>query len=178
MNSKKLSAGQEFPVLSVEKIGGGKLDFLNAKGENDWLLVVVYRGKHCPLCSNYLAELNDLLPKFNALGVDVIAMSADPKEKALVHVNKINLNFDVGYGLTIEQMATLGLYVSNPRSEAETDRLFAEPGLFVINSENQVQLIDISNAPFVRPELKSIINGLGYIRNPENHYPIRGTYTF
>jgi peroxiredoxin len=178
MNSKKLSAGHKFPELSVEKLGGGKLDFLNPKGDFDWLLVVVYRGKHCPLCTDYLSTLNALLSKFNALGVDVIAMSADPKEKALIQINEINPNFDVGYDLTIEQMKTLGLYISNPRSEAETDRPFSEPGLFVINSSNQVQLIDISNAPFVRPELNSIINGLGFIRNPDNQYPIRGTLTY
>ena len=75
-------------------------------------------------------------------------------------------------------MKSLGLYISNPRSEAETDRPFSEPGLFVINASNQVQLIDISNAPFVRPELNAIINGLAFIRNPDNQYPIRGTLTY
>lgn len=178
MNDKKLSAGQEFPALLVDKLEGGKLDFLNPKGDCDWTLVVVYRGKHCPLCTGYLKTLNELLPKFNELGVDVIAMSADPKEKALIQMNEVNPKFDVGYGLSLEQMQALGLYISNPRSEAETDRPFAEPGVFVINSSNQTQLIDISNAPFLRPDLKSIINGLGFIRNPENKYPIRGMLTY
>lgn len=178
MTSKKLSVGQKFPALSVDKLDGGKLDFLNPKGDCDWLLVVVYRGKHCPLCTQYLSTLNELLPKFNELGVDVVAMSADPKEKALIQINEVKPNFDIGYDLSIEQMQTLGLYISNPRSEAETDRPFAEPGLFVINSSNEIQLIDISNAPFLRPELMSVIRGLGFIRNPENQYPIRGTLTY
>mgnify|MGYP003677498676 FL=1 len=111
MNNKKLSAGQAFPELSVKKISGGMLNFLNHKGDFDWLLVVVYRGKHCPLCANYLKTLNDLLPKFNALGVDVIAMSADSKEKALIQINEIDPNFDIGYDLSIEQMKSLGLYI-------------------------------------------------------------------
>lgn len=178
MTSKKLSAGQKFPALSVDKLDGGKLDFLNLKGDCDWLLVVVYRGKHCPLCTQYLSTLNELLPKFNELGVDVVAVSADPKEKALIQINEVKPNFDIGYDLSIEQMQILGLYISNPRSEAETDRPFAEPGLFVINSSNEIQLIDISNAPFLRPELMSVIRGLGFIRNPENQYPIRGTLTY
>ena len=33
------------------------------------------------------------------------------------------------------QMLALGLYVSEPRSEEETDRPFAEPGVFVINAD-------------------------------------------
>ena len=177
MTDKKLSAGQKFPTFLVEKINGGRIDFFNPKEDNDWLLVIVYRGKHCPLCTQYLTELNGLIPKFNELGVDVVAMSADPKQKAIEQMKDIEPTFDVGYGLTIEQMKTLGLYISNPRSAAETDRPFAEPGLFVINTSGNVQLIDISNAPFLRPELNSIISGLGFIRNPENNYPIRGTFT-
>ncbi|WP_206020088.1 hypothetical protein [Pseudomaricurvus alkylphenolicus] len=40
----------------------------------------------------------------------------------------------------------------------------------------KVQLVDISNAPFVRPDLQSLVKGLAFIRNPENNYPVRGTY--
>ena len=83
----------------------------------------------------------------------------------------------MAYDLSIERMEMLGLYISAPRSAAETDRPFSEPGLFVINSDNRVQLIDISNGPFARPELAALVNGLAFIKNPENNYPIRGTYS-
>jgi hypothetical protein len=73
-------------------------------------------------------------------------------------------------------MQTLGLYISNPRSDQETDHPFAEPGLFVINSDGDVQVVDLSNNPFVRPDLLTLVNGLKWIRNPDNNYPIRGTY--
>ncbi|WP_426357786.1 peroxiredoxin-like family protein [Pseudocolwellia sp. HL-MZ19] len=178
MTNEKLSAGQKFPTLSVNKLDGGKIDFLNPKGNFDWLLVVAYRGQHCPLCTKYLTELNELLPKFQELGVGVVAISGDSEEQAHTQINKINPSFDVGYGLTLEQMQTLGLYISNPRSEAETDHPFAEPGFFVINGSKEIQLIDISNAPFLRPNLISVINGIGFIRNPENNYPIRGTLAY
>lgn len=72
-------------------------------------------------------------------------------------------------------MQQLGLYISHPRSAQETDHPFAEPGLFVVNEKGQVQVLDISNGPFVRPELGILLSGLGFIRNPENNYPIRGT---
>jgi hypothetical protein len=70
-------------------------------------------------------------------------------------------------------MQALGLYVSNPRSPQETDRPFSEPGLFLINPAGQVQLIDISNAPFARPDLAGIARGAKRIQ--EMNYPIRGT---
>lgn len=73
-------------------------------------------------------------------------------------------------------MRELGLYVSDPRSAAETDRPFPEPGLFVINNEGKLQVADISNAPFARPALSSVLMGLSFIKNPDNNYPIRGTH--
>ena len=65
---------------------------------------------------------------------------------------------------------------ANPRSSEETDHPFAEPGLFVVNDEGKVHVVDISNNPFVRPELQSLISGLDWIRNPANNYPIRGMH--
>lgn len=172
-----LQAGHAFPSLSTPKLGGGTLDLATPADGYDWKAVIVYRGKHCPLCTNYLTKLNELLPKFHELGIDVIAVSGDPEEKAEEQIGKINPDYEVGYGLTIDQMRELGLYISNPRSAAETDRPFAEPGFFVINSEGNAQIIDTSNAPFARPELEPMLKGLAFIRNPENNYPVRGTHT-
>jgi len=176
MTSFKLTAGQSFPDIIVPNIQGGTIKLASLSASNDWRLVVVYRGKHCPLCTNYLKELNELLPELNALGVDVIAVSADSEARAKQQINEIKPNFEVGYNLSIEQMQKLGLYISLPRSAQESDQPFAEPGLFVINADNNIQLVDISNAPFVRPDLNSLLMGLKYIRNPNNHYPIRGTH--
>jgi peroxiredoxin len=176
MTTIKLPAGQSFPELNVSKLGGGHLTLGKARGDFDWQLIVVYRGKHCPLCTRYLAELNRLLSDLQGLGLDVVAVSADPAEKAQAQISEVNPDYDVGYDLSIDQMEALGLYISNPRSPQETDRPFAEPGLFVVNAEGKVQLVDISNAPFVRPDLQSLVKGLAFIRNPENNYPIRGTY--
>lgn len=180
MPHNSLAAGQRFPALKLPLLRPGSdaalFDVSKPKAPYDWKLVLVYRGAHCPLCTRYLGELNEALPDLHALGVDVVAVSADPKDKAISQIQPLNLDFDVAYGLSIAQMKSLGLYISNPRSAEETDRPFAEPGLFVINSEGKVQIVDTSNAPFVRPEIKTLVMGLGFIRNPDNNYPIRGTY--
>lgn len=63
--------------------------------------------------------------------------------------------------------------MSSPRSPAETDRHFPEPGVFVINPEGRLQIIDISNAPFARPDLAALLTGLKFIQAKD--YPIRGT---
>lgn len=176
METTKLAAGSVFPALEVARLGGGTLSLGRPKEGRDWQMIVVYRGRHCPICTRYLKELNGLLPEFHALGIDVVAVSSDPREKAVEQIALVGPQYPVGYDLSLAQMRALGLYVSDPRGPQETDRPFAEPGLFVVNAEGHVQVLDISNAPFARPDLKSLLGGLGFIRNPENNYPIRGTH--
>ena len=173
----KLEAGVRFPEITVAKLGGGNVVLGSPSGDKDWQAVIVYRGKHCPLCSKYLKQLETLIDQFSDLGVDVVVVSADPEEKAQAHIAELGVDLAVGYDLSIKQMQQLGVYISHPRSAKETDRPFAEPGLFVINGEGNLQLTDISNGPFVRPDLEALLRGLKFIRNPENNYPIRGTYS-
>ena len=165
-----MCAGSLFPAMAWPKAGGGEV---NPAGQSGWRLVSVYRGKHCPLCKKYFKALDGMLDAFTAAGVSVMTVSADPKEKAEADIAEHKWRFPVGYGMTMEQMRALGLYISEPRSPQETDRPFAEPSLFVINPAGQLQIIDISNAPFSRPDLETVLMGIKLIQ--ERSYPIRGT---
>lgn len=176
MTSSKFTAGDLFPAIELPNLSGENIKIGTPQGDADWRLVVVYRGKHCPMCTRYLNEIEKLKQEFTQLGIDVIAISADTKSQATAHHAELSVSYPIAYGLNIAQMQQLGLYASNPRSAQETDHVFAEPGLFVVNDKGQVQVIDISNGPFVRPELGVLLAGLSFIRNPENNYPIRGTY--
>jgi peroxiredoxin len=155
------------PKSSLPRAGGG---VVKVGASTNWQVVIVYRGKYCPICRTYLKTLDGLLDQFSAADVDVIAISADAKEKAESEVNEENWGFSVGYDLRPDQMRQLGLYISEPRSPQETDRPFAEPG---INPQGRIQIVDISNAPFARPELGGVLKGLKFIQ--EKQYPIRGT---
>ncbi|WP_299654204.1 peroxiredoxin-like family protein [uncultured Tateyamaria sp.] len=169
-----LAAGSDFPKFEVAQLGGGTLTLGAPQGGHDWQLVVVYRGLHCPLCKKYLAQLQELESQFNEAGVDVVAVSGDPQDKAQTMAEEKGLSIRLGHGMSVEQMKTLGLYVSDPRSPNETDRPFAEPGLFVVNGEGSIQMVDVSNAPFLRPDLQGVLNGINFVR--ANDYPIRGTH--
>lgn len=170
MAPQKLQSGSEMPKLSLPKVGGGKISLGTGDG---WQMVVVYRGKHCPICRTYLGTLNGLLDDFKSINTDIVAISGDPQEKAEAEAQEEGWRFPVAYGLTVDQMRTLGLYISGPRSPQETDRPFPEPGLFVVNPDGKIQIVDVSNAPFARPDLKSVLQGLRFVQ--EKQYPIRGT---
>lgn len=176
MSALKFEAGATFPNILVQTLEGKDITLGKPEGRYDWKMVVVYRGKHCPLCTRYLNVLETLVEEYKNIGIDVIAVSADSETQARQHKEELKISYPLAYDLSPEQMQTLGLYISTPRSEQETDHPFAEPALFVINHEGKVQVLDMSNGPFARPDLNVLLQGLKFIRNPNNNYPIRGTF--
>ena len=174
MRSEKIDAGAKFPEISLPLVMGERIILGGKNGSDRWQLIVVYRGKHCPICKRYLATLDELRDDFEEENIDVIAISGDSLEKASLQVEEGALTFPVAYDLSPDQMRELGLYISDPRSPAETDRPFPEPALFLLRPDRTIQIIDISNAPFARPDLGAILKGASFIR--EKNYPIRGTH--
>jgi len=159
--------GAPLPRIAVPLLGGGA-----AALSPGWLLVVVYRGRHCPRCKTYLGKLQALLPAFAEEGVRVLVASADPPERAAADRDEFGWTFPLGHSLSLGDMAALGLFVSDPASAQETDRPFAEPGLFVVNGDGLVHVMAVSNAASCRPDLDVVLDGIRGIR--AKGLPIRG----
>jgi len=98
MSAMKLTAGQPFPAIKLNKLGGGEIDLSKPSTSHDWRVVVIYRGKWCPFCTEYLLELKELLSEFNEAGIEIIAASADTEDWAQEHADNVKPNYDVGYG--------------------------------------------------------------------------------
>lgn len=171
MPTPKPIAGATLAPMSFSKLGGGTITVGGAK--ENWTLLVVYRGKHCPRCKKYLNILDAMQADWNGAGFDIAVVSADTQEKAEVDQREFGWDFDLAYGLDEEQMATLGLYVTEPLSPSETDRRFAEPGTFVIRPDGSLLLAAISNGPSARPELTELLDGMIFTK--QNNRPPRGT---
>jgi len=170
MSYLKPKVGYPISTLTFPNIDGSG-DITVGKPKDRWTILIVYRGKHCPRCKKYLNKLNAMLDQWTAV-LDVVVVSGDPKEKAEADLAEFGWNFTMGYGLTEAQMQSLGLYISDPISEAETDRRFAEPGAFVLKSDGSLMLVDISNGPAARPDLEELLDGVTF--NITNDRPTRG----
>ncbi len=170
MTSAKPRVGAPVAEMQFPLLGGGSVT-IGAPGDR-WTLLVVYRGKHCPRCKRYLNKFNGMLADWTAL-MNVVVVSADTQEKAAADKAEFGWDFDLAYGLTEDQMRALGLYVSDPLSEAETTERFAEPGTFAIRPDGTLMLVDISNGPASRPDLDELLDGMRF--NIENNRPVRGT---
>lgn len=177
MRSNKLIPGEKLPNITVKALNGSalKVNEIN-NSDADWKLIIIYRGAHCPICTKYLNEIEEYKYLLLDIGIEIVAISADKKEQVTSHLKKLNVGFDIGYGMTLHQMNDIGVYQSLPKNEHETDHVFAEPALFVIDNKSTIQVVDITNNPFVRPDVHRLYEGLKFIRDPENNYPIRGTH--
>ena len=174
--SQKLQANSTFPAISVTDLHGKSHTLGQPAEGTDWQLVIIYRGKHCPICTKFLNKLGKQKNKLVDAGVDVIAVSADSKAQLEAHLDDLSLDFTICYGLTEDDMKKLGLYISDPQSPEETDHPFAEPATFVVERDGRIRIVDISNAPFSRPDIDILVEGLQFVRKPDNDYPVRGTH--
>lgn len=166
----KLHPGQPFAPMSFKQLDGRDLIFGAPGG---WQALFVIRGQHCPICKSYLGEIEQRLATFGELNIAVAAVSADSEAQTRATADAVKPSFPLLHGLDEAAMRALGLYVSEPRSAQETDHRFSEPALFVVNPEGVLQLVDIANAPFLRPDLDRLLRGLRFVI--EKNYPIRGT---
>lgn len=175
----RLSPGEQLPHITLHTVQGGRIEVGAPTGK--WQLVVVYRGKHCPVSKNYLASLQQIIYELDELGVEVVAVSGDGRERAEAFLEVLKattetkeITYKVAYGLPLHEQFRWGLYVSKPRNFRETELPFPEPALFLLNPDGELQIVDYSNSPFARPDLRILVEGIRYIQ--ENDYPVRGMF--
>jgi len=169
--SNKLEAGGTMPEMDLPLVGGGTA---HVGGPRDnWQMFVVYRGIHCPKCKDFLKKLESLKEGFREASTEILCASADTEDQATRDKAEQGVDLPFGYGLSMDQMRTLGVYISHPREGTKEEHIFPEPGLFLINPSGQLHIVDLSNAPFSRPDLDILLGGLKFIQG--NDYPIRGT---
>lgn len=169
-NTPKPAAGEALPAFAATKLDGTPMTYEGSHGQ--WFLLVVYRGKHCGRCKKYLNKLESMQGEWRKAGFDILAVSGDSIDKAKSDQTEFGWTFDLACELSETDMNKLGLYVSDPLSPDETDRRFAEPGIFVIRPDNTVQIAAISNGPSARPDLEELLDGM--IFTIENEKPARG----
>ena len=157
MLTEKLCPGSEFPELSVFDSNDELVDISEPLGDEKWQMIVVYRHRNCPKCTEHLNKLTSFRQRLLDIGIDLAGVSCDSKDDLKDHLTRLDVNFPLFYGLTIEQALGLGLHISPPLPP-KVDHEFSEPGLFVINPKGQLELVSISNNPLLRPDLDVLVS--------------------
>ncbi len=167
---------QAVPALEVPTVDGDTWRLADQTPEN-FTLVVFYRGLHCPICANYLGDLNKKVGDFAERGVDVVVISSDTAERAAESKKDWGLdNLTVGYGLDLDKARQWGLYVSSGIGKTsvgvEEPALFSEPGLYLVRPDGTLYFGSVQTMPFSRPRLADILPALDFVL--AKNYPGRG----
>lgn len=167
-----LKPNETVPDLSLNTVGGGLFDIRKISPKT-FTLLVFYRGLHCPLCKGYLRELDGKLEAFVAAGVEAVAVSSDPEERAVQSARDWGLSerLPLAYGLTIDQGRQWGLYVSKAIKDTELP-IFVEPGLFLVRPDRTLYAASVQTMPFARPHFDEVLGAVDFVT--KNNYPARG----
>ncbi|HET9689877.1 MAG TPA: peroxiredoxin-like family protein [Acidimicrobiales bacterium] len=159
------------PALDVAVVDGERFVLADQRPEH-FILVVFYRGLHCPICRTYLTQLQRALPDLKALGTTVIAVSGDTEERARQTVDEWKLtDLVVGYGQTPESMREWGLYLSHGLKDPEP-ALFGEPGIYLIDRTGDVYMAALNSMPAARPRIEDVVGAIKFFVDAD--YPARG----
>lgn len=167
---------QTVPDLSLKLAGDGTWSLAEENPEN-FVLLVFYRGWHCPICRKYLLDVQSRKYDFQRRGVHVIAISTDDQTRAEESKKRWGLDrLDIAYGLSLAQARDWGLYISTSRGPTSTGveepPKFNEPGLFLVKPDKTLYYASIQSAPFARSSLADVQQAIDFVLG--NDYPARG----
>ncbi len=170
---------EKTPDLNLPMVAGGQFVLSEEKAERG-TLVCFYRGLHCPICANYLKELEKQTEAFAERGFNTIAISSDSEERAKSMAEKVEAsNLRFAYGLDLKLARDWGLYISAGRGltsiNIEEPALFSEPGLFIVNNDQTLYYASVQTMPFSRPHFSELVGALDFVI--KNDYPARGEFT-
>lgn len=167
-----LMPGQQAPYLSVPLVGGGQYTLNESKPEN-FTIVIFYRGTHCPICKGQLSDFLGKQQDFQALGIDLVAVSMNTQDLAGQAMQQWGLSgLKLGYGLTRQQAAEWGLYLSSAIKDTEPE-VFSEPGIAIVRADGTLYHWSVQTAPFGRAKAAELAGVLKFVI--DNKYPVRGT---
>ena len=168
----RLMPTRPVPDLDLPLAAGGRFVLADSDPET-FTLLLFYRGYHCPICRDQLADLKAKLGALADLGVEAVGISMDGEERARKSRDDWDLDgLHLAHGLSEDEARGYGLYISSAISEKEPDR-FSEPGLFLVKPDRTLYFASVQTSPFTRPPLDELMRGIKYHR--DHGYPARGT---
>jgi peroxiredoxin len=81
--------------------------------QGSYAVILFYRGAWCPYCKAQLAAFARAHASLRSIGVEVVALSVDDEAVSTALVDRMRLNFRVGFGVNAGEIAAAtGAYVA------------------------------------------------------------------
>ncbi|KAI9340521.1 thioredoxin-like protein [Obelidium mucronatum] len=151
LRHQSLLPGQQFPLVTASLVGSAdKQPLFTPNNENgESTLIVIYRGAFCPYCAKQIKHLQETFEKLKSAKINLIVASCRLATRSRKIRSRYGyFRFPVAYGLGIEEMRELGVYVSNPTHYIEQEHVFSEPAWFLVEPDGAIKYLEYASAPF------------------------------
>ena len=100
---RPLENDEQFPSIEGSSVAHGEIS-VREYTAGSWSVPIFYRGHWCPYCNRQLADFQLRLGRLKQLGAKMIALSAQPKDKAELMIQRHGLTYPIVYGLDPDEM--------------------------------------------------------------------------
>ena len=157
MNTR-LRNGVRFPDLSISTVGGGQV-VLPRDVEGSYAVILLYRGAWCPYCKAQLAAFARARASLQSIGVEIVAVSVDDEAVSTALVDKMRLNFTVGFGVKADEIsAATGAYVAE-------DAAYLQSTGFVLDRQGRILTAVYSSGAIGRLVPEDVAGFVQYIES-------------
>ena len=140
----RLQNNQKFPHIVAKRVGGGEMTIPDDLLQEQWSVLLFYRGHWWGFCNRQLADYQSKLEQFSKIETQVVALSVDSEEDAQKTVQRHKLIFPVLYELDAREMvATIGAYISEKKP-------YLHATGFVLRPDKTIELAGYSSGPISR----------------------------
>ncbi|MEX2532905.1 MAG: redoxin domain-containing protein [Nitriliruptoraceae bacterium] len=140
--------GEPFPDLKFPVVGADDRQ-LSEITLGRWSLILFYRDDDCSLCQAYFDRVSQQRDELEHMDFQIVALSADSKERATSVRDKHDLWFPIGHSLPLSFGKELGIYVN-------ADRKCFEPAFFILDTNGLLVHASIQSGPHARPLIEEL----------------------
>lgn len=160
----RLVPDQPVPQLRVKTVGGPCWRLCDQKPKH-FTLILFHRGLHCPFCRAQLSDFERHYEEFVKLGIRVLAVSADDRERAERTAAMCGLDeLTLCWGLGVDQAADWGLYLTPGRGEViegiAAPDWYIEPAMFFIRPDGRLFASVVQTMPIAQPRIDDVLSGV------------------
>ncbi len=154
----RLQNGDRFPDLSIQTVGGNQMS-LPRDVEGSYAVILFYRGAWCPYCKAQLAAFARARASLQSIGVEIVAISVDEETASAALVEKLRLNFPVGFGVKADDVSkATGAYVAE-------DAAYLQSTGFVLDKRGRILTAVYSSGAIGRLVPEDVAGFVRYIES-------------
>ena len=149
-----LAVGDQVDNFSLQTLGSDKTSFDQLLSENEFLVIVFYRGQWCPVCNKHLSHLNENYSTIKNLDAQLVAVSPEKPDYQAKTQDKTGaqflLGFDENYQLAKafdvlykpngakRSMYNVALGAKLKKAHSDESQRLPVPATFILNKDREI----------------------------------------